>query len=432
MNSILKLIPIALTVAFYQPLSAQQFVRYSPLLDRNDVTIWEKDTARSFDPNGIILNKGEYHPVGIIQYGMLTLDQFQLTGDSSYYQKTVAQAEYLLGNDFVHPLASNAMAGIPYNFEYKGLKPPWYSGMAQGLAISYLLRFAQVNNDDRITKRVHQFCELMTRPIEQGGCVSRLPEDDIWIEEYPNSRESPHVLNGFLFGLVGLCEYLQVYPNQRFMQIKDELLASLKQVIHVYDVQHWTKYNRAVVYPNRLNYVQLQMWQMKQLHEITGDDLWLRQLCIWSAMAHGKTQDEKNDSWEFEEHWIGIPGTIENMEIRPDPYPFQYSGFEKSRVDQELVDQMPWYGFAASNIFKIEGERKFNVTVDSTNSDVHILYRHHWDPMLFQAVKWKAVNGVSASEYDFDLKPGVAQFGVFYKMENPRSALKIENIGWVE
>lgn len=429
----LRTLIIVFTILSIKGLNAQNMVRYSGLLDRNDVLLWEVDSARSFDSEGIILNNGEYHPVGIIQYGMLCLDHFKLTGDSSYLKKSMNQAEYVLSDKYAHQLHDGAAVGLPYNFEYKGLSPPWYSGMAQGLGVSFLLRYAKLVKDSRLEKRIHKMVELMLRPAGAPGCLSRTPEGLVWLEEYPNTPQSPQVLNGFIFALVGLIEYVNSgLSNKRVERITRDLALSLKSLVSVYDRQSWTNYNRAVVYPNRLNYLQLQMFQMKQLQQLTADPFWTRQLCIWSAMAFGKKHDSRPAFSAFNDHEIGIPGTINNQTIKPDAYSTSYSDFEKDRLKRGLIDPMPWYSFAASEIIVVKNERTFNITLDSTAKDVHILYRHHWDGMLFQSEKWKASNGISGTGHSFTLAPGLCQFGVFYRTERPDSELKILNIGWVE
>lgn len=429
----LRILVLGLSALITTKVSAQGLVRYSVLLDRNDVQLWEVDTSRSFDAEGIILNKGDYHPVGIVQYGMLCLDHFNLTGDSSYLKKSMNQAEYILSDKYTHQLHDGAAIGLPYNFEYKGLSPPWYSGMAQGLAVSFLLRYAKVVDDPRLEKRIHKMVELMLRPAGAPGCLSRTPEGLVWLEEYPNTPQSPQVLNGFIFSLVGLIEYVNSgLSNRRVERLTGDLIQSLKALIHVYDRLSWTNYNRAVVYPNRLNYVQLQIFQMRQLHELTGDDFWTRQLCIWSAMAFGKKHENVPSYWAFHDHEIGIPSTINDQTIKPDPYSSTYTDFEKRRLSLGLVDSMPWYSFAASEILVVKNERTFNITLDSSAKDVHILYRYHWDGNLFQTEKWKAANGISATGHSFTLAPGLCQFGVFYGTERPDSELKILNIGWVE
>lgn len=433
MKLILRIWVLGLSMLITIKVSAQDLVRYSVLLDRNDVQLWEVDTSRSFDSEGIILNKGDYHPVGIVQYGMLCLDHFKLTGDSSYLKKSMDQAEYVLSDKYAHQLHEGAAIGLPYNFEYKGLSPPWYSGMAQGLAVSFLLRYAKIVDDPRLEKRIHKMVELMLRPAGAPGCLSRTPEGLVWLEEYPNTPQSPQVLNGFIFSLVGIIEYVNSgLSNRRVERVTRDLIQSLKSVIHVYDRLSWTNYNRAVVYPNRLNYVQLQIFQMRQLHELTGDDFWTRQLCIWSAMAFGKKHENVPSYWAFHDHEIGIPSTINDQSIKPDPYSTTYTDFEKERLKLGLVDSMPWYSFAASEIIVVKDERTFNITLDSTAKDVHILYRYHWDGNLFQTERWKAANGVSATGHSFTLAPGLCQFGVFYKTDRPDSELKILNIGWVE
>ena len=182
-----------------QIVHAQNAPRYSCLLDRTDVEIWISDTLHSFDDNGILKQADDYHPVSICQYGLLCLDKFESTGDSLWLKRAANQVSFFTDSSHVHELFNGKGIGLPYNFAYKGLEPPWYSGMAQGMAISFLLRYSDVTKINSIRGVIEQIAFVLTQPQELGGCLSRNPENLLWIEEYPNSTQSPQVLNGAIF-----------------------------------------------------------------------------------------------------------------------------------------------------------------------------------------------------------------------------------------
>ena len=109
---------------------------------------------------------------------------------------------------------------LPYNFpwefgDFQRFEAPWYSGMAQGMALSVFSRWYQTKG--------HQ----STLAILKGLSESLLPKypelrivyedgDDLWVEEYPwleapdGQRHPSHVLNGGLMGILGLHDYAAV------------------------------------------------------------------------------------------------------------------------------------------------------------------------------------------------------------------------------
>lgn len=76
---------------------------------------------------------------------------------------------------------------LPYGFAWDEMRPPWYSGMAQGLALSLFSRLGMREAADATYATLPTF----TRP-------------DGWIEEYPG--QSP-ILNGHIFAAFGLYDY---------------------------------------------------------------------------------------------------------------------------------------------------------------------------------------------------------------------------------
>ncbi len=61
---------------------------------RLDVTQWLTGTARKLDANGIVMNNNQYHPLGIVHFGMLSYNYFVDTKDSVYYHHFINQIKY--------------------------------------------------------------------------------------------------------------------------------------------------------------------------------------------------------------------------------------------------------------------------------------------------------------------------------------------------
>ena len=125
---------------------SQTLKYYSSLLDRTDISGFE--STRSFDKNGVILSKKKYHPLSVAVYGVLSYYNFKESNDSSYYFKSIDQVKYFKDSTKVNLLFDGKGIGLPYKVNFWDLKAPWYSGMTQGYAISYLLRYYELTKDE--------------------------------------------------------------------------------------------------------------------------------------------------------------------------------------------------------------------------------------------------------------------------------------------
>jgi heparosan-N-sulfate-glucuronate 5-epimerase len=99
-----------------------------------------------------------------------------------------------------------------YRFEYMvgkmgtspgtRLTPPWSSAMAQGQAMSLLVRTWHLTRDDRYLEAARRAVRPLRVDVTRGGLARRLAGGP-FLEEYPTTPPS-HVLNGFMFTLLGL------------------------------------------------------------------------------------------------------------------------------------------------------------------------------------------------------------------------------------
>jgi hypothetical protein len=274
-------------------------------VDRIDIGGFE--STRTFDANGIILSAKRYHPLSIAQFGVMAYYNFKSTNDSAYYRKCINQINYFKDSTKVNYLFDNKGIGLPYNFDFWDMKAPWYSGMTQGYAISFLLRYYELTNDEEVLPIIEKIAFVLLQKQEDGGTISTTKEGYTWIEEYPNSKRSPQVLNGYINGLIGLKEYVDFFPNdtsaKRFLS---ETYIGLINSLEYFDSPTWSFYNRA----NRSlenNYLQYQIYEMKHLFEIFHDETFDNQMRIWSVLSYNKFIDSTFKAIKFPNHNISVP-----------------------------------------------------------------------------------------------------------------------------
>jgi hypothetical protein len=102
-----------------------------------------------------------------------------------------------------------ADGGIPYLFDVDGagvpMVAPWISCIAQGQAISELMRAYQLTGSATYLHAARHALNPFLHTVP-GGLTSwwdGVGGSHRWYEEYP-AAQPPHVLNGFMFALVGL------------------------------------------------------------------------------------------------------------------------------------------------------------------------------------------------------------------------------------
>ncbi len=130
------------------------------------------------------------------------------------------------------------------------LPPGWYSAMAQGQAMSLLVRAYHRTNNRKYLDAAVRAMHIFDVTSEDGGVLAYFAEKYPWYEEYP-TVPSCFVLNGFIYSLLGLYDLKDVAPREHAEeaeQLYQAGLASLKQMLplfdtgsgSIYDLRHFT------------------------------------------------------------------------------------------------------------------------------------------------------------------------------------------------
>jgi hypothetical protein len=105
---------------------------------------------------------------------------------------------------------------FPYPFDFAlhrdtsdMMVAPWYSGLAQGQALSAFVRLFEATGETRYRDAAHATFASFKNMRAPGvpWVVDRLPGGYVWFEEYPKWRGSDRTVNGHIFALFGLYDY---------------------------------------------------------------------------------------------------------------------------------------------------------------------------------------------------------------------------------
>jgi heparosan-N-sulfate-glucuronate 5-epimerase len=122
----------------------------------------------------------------------------------------------------------------------------WHSAMAQAQAISLLCRLYSNTKNTSYLHSASNAMGLFNLDVDQNGVRTYfMNETFLWLEEYPTRPYSLFVLNGFIYSIFGIGDYLS-FCNGKDAQAKELFLSSLDSLvalINFYDTGTRTFYD---------------------------------------------------------------------------------------------------------------------------------------------------------------------------------------------
>lgn len=254
-----------------RPLTTAERPYYSeivvPLVDSGT-----HDTAgvRMFRISGQLFD----HPVAQAQYALLLLNAHRITGNVAYLDRARANAERLITRAEVW----DAAWFFPYPFDITHAsdvhRAPWYSGMAQGQALSVFVRLYQITGDARYRAAAdwtfNSFLQPRTNPAQVAPWTVVVDDADLyWIEEYP-AEPIDYTFNGHVWAIYGLTDYWAMSGRAEASELALGAIAAARHV--AYAIRRPGTFSRyclkhSVVSPA----YHLHHWfQLMQLYTLTG------------------------------------------------------------------------------------------------------------------------------------------------------------------
>nr|XP_022341393.1 D-glucuronyl C5-epimerase-like [Crassostrea virginica]XP_022341394.1 D-glucuronyl C5-epimerase-like [Crassostrea virginica]XP_022341395.1 D-glucuronyl C5-epimerase-like [Crassostrea virginica]XP_022341396.1 D-glucuronyl C5-epimerase-like [Crassostrea virginica]XP_022341397.1 D-glucuronyl C5-epimerase-like [Crassostrea virginica]XP_022341399.1 D-glucuronyl C5-epimerase-like [Crassostrea virginica]XP_022341400.1 D-glucuronyl C5-epimerase-like [Crassostrea virginica]XP_022341401.1 D-glucuron len=180
--------------------------------------------------------------------------------------------------------------------EVMELEPGWYSAMGQGQAISLLVRAYVASKDRTYLEAAGKALDIFDIPSSKGGVLAKFLDSLDWYEEYPTTPSS-HVLNGFIYSLIGLYDLKEMATGSvkdKATDLYDKGMRTLKAMLPMFDSGTGTFYDlrhiTAGLAPNRArwDYHKVHIKQLYLLIEIDGDPLFRDTLRRWKGYMKGK------------------------------------------------------------------------------------------------------------------------------------------------
>jgi putative cell wall-binding protein len=148
------------------------------------------------------------HPVGQAQYVVNMLRNYRIDPDPLYLDLALVNADRLL--DRAVSYSGAIFFSYPFDWGLHGrgmMEAPWYSGMAQGIALSGFVRLYEITGDARWLDAAHKtFASFLVARQPGKPWVATVENGLLWLEEYP-WQPLDHTFNGHNFAIWGLYDY---------------------------------------------------------------------------------------------------------------------------------------------------------------------------------------------------------------------------------
>jgi hypothetical protein len=200
---------------------------------------------------------------------------YKKTKDEDYLHLFKKNAIWMLANakvinDSVLLFCNDNMIYDKYNLDYG-----WSSAYAQGYGLSVFVRMYQETQDPIWLEAGEKVLNSFNLKKEQGGILEIDEENNFWYLEYP-AEPSAKVLNGFIFGLLGIYDYYRITKSTKasnyFHRGIDTIISNLPK----YDLGYWSKYDLLYDFAASYGYHKsVHIPQLISMHNITNNQVFL-------------------------------------------------------------------------------------------------------------------------------------------------------------
>jgi hypothetical protein len=260
---------------------------------RRIIPVVESAEFGPIDPDGVPLTRtspGEhiYNTITISQYALALHDAIVRDARSDLEPRLARQLEAVLSNTERDGDWEGFCIHRWNNPKYKKLEAPWVSALAQGNAISALLRGHQLFGEKRYADCATKMFAALERPLDQGGVhfVDRCGHD--WFEEFPMDPPS-HVLNGLVFTLWGILDFARATADDRAWAWWRSGVETLRAHLPDFDCGFWSLYDLRYRELASLYYHwNVHIPQIDAMYGLTGEPSFERYASRWRRFGQSR------------------------------------------------------------------------------------------------------------------------------------------------
>ncbi len=161
--------------------------------------------------------------------------------------------------------ANDSTLWLPYRFDLAqfGLKAPWHSALAQGVALTVAAQRYELERDDLW---LEHYRKLRNTLLPEHGLSVSLTEGSLWFAEYPTAK-APFVLNGMAAVLLELDTGYRLTGDELSRELFNRGFQALVAKLDEFDARGFSYYSLDGRKASR-NYHQMHIQQLKALNAI--------------------------------------------------------------------------------------------------------------------------------------------------------------------
>lgn len=212
-----------------------------------------------------------FFPIQIFQYGLGAYDMYLLNSEETMRERFKICVDWA-----IH---SQQGDGAWNCFFFDSPEAP-YSSMAQGQGVSLLVRAYIEYKDRKYLDAAKKAVQFMLTPIEQGG-TTQYDDNTVYLKEFTHK---PVVLNGWIFSLFGLYDYLKVKKDSRIQDIFTRTIETLSDKLEAYDNEYWSKYDYEAMIASPF-YHRLHISLLEAMYAITGKTVFRNYSNKWEGYS---------------------------------------------------------------------------------------------------------------------------------------------------
>lgn len=288
-----------LTYKISEDLHGKELGEYYFVFEESRVSVGKDQKLISkFDENGIPINKTYidvkdksyvYFPISIGQMGIAVFHTYLKSKTENDKQRFLKFVDWFADEKNFH---ESDKLGVRWLTDvalpaYKN-SGPWQSAFSQSRGISILLRGFQLTGDTRFKDLAEKALKSFLYSVNEGG-VTSFTKWGPFYEEYTASVPTL-VLNGMIFSLCGVYDFLRVFPDDpTASNIFNEGIETLENILPEYDMGYWSRYNLCSadfypeIDPSTIRYQRLHMTQLLMLYKLTGKDIFKKYAEIFKS-----------------------------------------------------------------------------------------------------------------------------------------------------
>ncbi len=201
-----------------------------------------------------------YYPINQAFISFAYYKQYQTTANEESKKIFLANSDW-----FVNNLDQNNCWSTDLQIK-NGPRGRWCSALAQGLGLSILSRAYSITDDNKYIETMNKAIKAFYK--DSNSSICQQTKYGYFFEEYPKKSNSIHVLNGYMFSLIGLMEYNKIAKSKETERLLDEMLTTLDNIVSQYDFNGvWSFYSLDKV-SNISNHFRLAAPNYHKLHMI--------------------------------------------------------------------------------------------------------------------------------------------------------------------